>query len=86
LFFHFKTFRNYRAVFEEQKSAIEQRYRSLLEEAIQDAVFLSATNQDLMFENQQLKQGNQLSPTFISIIFCDVVHDVPVGLVECFIP
>lgn len=56
--FHcFQTFRNYRTVFEEQKSAIEQRYRSLLEEAIQDAVFLSATNQDLMFENQQLKQG-----------------------------
>ncbi|CAB3983888.1 kinesin KIN-4A [Paramuricea clavata] len=53
---NFQTFRNYRAVFEEQKSAIEQRYRSLLEEAIQDAVFLSATNQDLMFENQQLKQ------------------------------
>ncbi|XP_028405762.1 kinesin-II 85 kDa subunit-like [Dendronephthya gigantea] len=52
---NFQTFRNYRDVFEEQKLAIEQRYRSLLEEAIQDAVFLSATNQDLMFENQQLK-------------------------------
>ncbi|XP_046853337.1 kinesin-like protein klp-20 isoform X2 [Xenia sp. Carnegie-2017] len=53
---NFQTFRNYRSVFEEQKTAIEQRYRSLLEEAIQDAVFLSATNQELMFENQQIKQ------------------------------
>lgn len=56
-----QTFRNYRSVFEEQKTAIEQRYRSLLEEAIQDAVFLSATNQELMFENQQIKQGCILS-------------------------
>ena len=57
---HFQTFRNYREVFEDQKSAIEQRYRSLLEEAIQDAVFLSTRNQELMHENQALKQGNCL--------------------------
>jgi hypothetical protein len=71
-FLYFKTFRNYRTVFEEQKSAIEQRYRSLLEEAIQDAVFLSATNQDLMFENQQLKQGNQLTYVFCTCIKSDM--------------
>ena len=54
-----QTFRNYREVFEDQKAAIEQRYRTLLEEAIQDAVFLSTRNQELMHENQVLKQGNE---------------------------
>ncbi|XP_002734593.1 uncharacterized protein LOC100366509, partial [Saccoglossus kowalevskii] len=53
---HFQTFRNYREVFEEQKAALEQRYRSLLEESIQDAVFLSTRNSELMQENQALKQ------------------------------
>ncbi|KAK3724935.1 hypothetical protein QZH41_017145, partial [Actinostola sp. cb2023] len=53
---HFQTFRNYREVFEEQKAGIEQRYRSLLEEAIQDAVFLSTRNQELMQESQSLQQ------------------------------
>ena len=52
-----QTFRNYREVFEEQKAAIEQRYRTLLEEAIQDAVFLSTRNQELLHESQSLKQG-----------------------------
>lgn len=51
-----QTFRNYREVFEEQKAAIEQRYRTLLEEAIQDAVFLSTRNQELMQENQSVRQ------------------------------
>ena len=59
-FYNFvQTFRNYREVFEDQKAAIEQRYRTLLEEAIQDAVFLSTRNQELMHENQVLKQGSE---------------------------
>ncbi|XP_022091493.1 kinesin-like protein FLA10 [Acanthaster planci] len=53
---HFQTFRNYREVFEEQKASLEQRYRSLLEDAIQDAVFLSSRNSELEQENQALKQ------------------------------
>lgn len=46
-------------MFEEQKNVIEQRYRTLLEDAVQDAVFLSTRNNELMQENQALKQGIQ---------------------------
>ncbi|ELT92202.1 hypothetical protein CAPTEDRAFT_221227 [Capitella teleta] len=54
---HFQTFRQYRQVFDEQKNVIEQRYRELLEDAVQDAIFLSTRNNELMMENQTLKQG-----------------------------
>ncbi|KAL3879007.1 hypothetical protein ACJMK2_031328 [Sinanodonta woodiana] len=53
---HFQTFRNYREMFEEQKAALEQRYRHLLEDSIQDAVFLSSRNNELVQENQELKK------------------------------
>lgn len=53
---NFQTFRNYRQVFEEQKAALEQRYRGLLEDCIQDSVFLSTRNSELVQENQALKQ------------------------------
>ena len=52
-----QTFRSYREMFEEQKATIEQRFRGLLEESIQDAVFLSSRNSELMQENQAHKQG-----------------------------
>ena len=42
-------------MFEEQKVAIDQRYRKLLEDCIQDAVFLSSRNSELTTENQSLK-------------------------------
>lgn len=42
-------------MFEEQKVAIEQRYRHLLDDSIQDAVFLSARNNELVQENQELR-------------------------------
>ena len=57
-----QTFRQYREMFEEQKSVIEQRYRGLLEEAIDDAVFLSSRNTELSQESLAVKQG-QLPPT-----------------------
>lgn len=53
---HFQTFRHYREAFEEQKAALELRYRALLEDSIQDAVYLSSRNQELVDENQNLKQ------------------------------
>ena len=48
-------------MFEEQKTVLEQRYRNLLNDAIQDAVFLSTRNNELVQENQALKQGTQLN-------------------------
>lgn len=53
---HFQTFRNYREVYEEQRASLEQRYRTLLEDAIQDSIFLSSRNQELIDENQNLRQ------------------------------
>ena len=50
-----QTFRQYREVFEQQKAVLEQRYRGLLEDAIQDAVFLSTRNNELLMENQSLQ-------------------------------
>eukprot|EP00054_Salpingoeca_dolichothecata_P019952 m.125031 g.125031 ORF g.125031 m.125031 type:complete len:681 (+) comp23441_c0_seq2:109-2151(+) len=53
---NFQTFRNYRAVFEDQKLAIEMRFRSVLEESIRDAIFLAGENSKLQEENDRLKQ------------------------------
>ena len=44
-------------MFEQQKGVIEERYRALLEDAVQDAVFLSTRNSELTQENQNLTQG-----------------------------
>ena len=52
---YLQTFRQYREVFEQQKAVLEQRYRGLLEDAIQDAIFLSTRNNELLMENQSLQ-------------------------------
>ncbi|RXM94183.1 hypothetical protein EOD39_18272 [Acipenser ruthenus] len=49
-----EVFRAFREVFEEQKDALDRRYRTVLREAIQDAIYLSARNQQLEAENAQL--------------------------------
>lgn len=53
---HFQTFRSYREMFEEQKVAMDQRYRQLLEDSIQDAIFLSSRNNELQDESKSLRQ------------------------------
>ncbi|XP_034163299.2 trichohyalin [Pangasianodon hypophthalmus] len=49
-----QVFRTFRQVLEEQKRLAEGRYRTLLLEAIQDAVYLSSQNQQLQDDNMQL--------------------------------
>uniref|UniRef100_A0A3Q4HA06 Si:dkey-201i24.3 n=1 Tax=Neolamprologus brichardi TaxID=32507 RepID=A0A3Q4HA06_NEOBR len=49
-----QVFRVFRQVGEEQRKISEGRYRSVLLEAVQDAIYLSAQNQQLQAENKQL--------------------------------
>ncbi|XP_071314053.1 golgin subfamily A member 6-like protein 9 [Trachinotus anak] len=49
-----QVFRVFRQVSEEQRKLSESRYRSVLLEAVQDAVYLSAQNQQLQADNKQL--------------------------------
>ncbi len=53
-----QVFRAYRECFEEQKMIIEQRFRQLLEESIQDAVYLSVENSRLKASSQNIQHGN----------------------------
>ncbi|KAF7668460.1 hypothetical protein LDENG_00011970 [Lucifuga dentata] len=52
-----KVFRAFRQVSDEQRKMSESRYRSVLLEAVQDAVYLSAQNQQLQIENKQLRKA-----------------------------
>ena len=52
-----QVFRVFRQVLEEQRRLSEERYRTLLLEAIQDAVLLSAQNQQLQAEKRQLQRS-----------------------------
>ncbi|XP_029367803.1 golgin subfamily A member 6-like protein 4 isoform X2 [Echeneis naucrates] len=52
-----QVFRVFRQVSEEQRKLSEGRYRNVLLEAVQDAVFLSAQNQQLQSDNKQLRKA-----------------------------
>ncbi|XP_051789537.1 trichohyalin [Erpetoichthys calabaricus] len=51
-----QVFRAFRELTEKQKEVLTQRYHSLLLESIQDAVHLSARNQQLQLENLELQR------------------------------
>lgn len=51
----------FRQVSEEQRKITEDRYKDVLMEAVQDAVFLSAQNQQLQADNKRLRKGQRLS-------------------------
>lgn len=53
-----QTFRAYREMFENYKLELENRWRNLLGEAIQDAVFLASRNSQLNEQNMVVKQEN----------------------------
>ncbi|XP_074529943.1 uncharacterized protein LOC141793287 [Halichoeres trimaculatus] len=52
-----QVFRIFRQVSDEQRKMTEGRYRAVLLEAVQDAVYLSAQNQQLQAENKQLRKA-----------------------------
>ncbi|XP_058504903.1 polyamine-modulated factor 1-binding protein 1 [Solea solea] len=52
-----QVFRVFRQVNEEHRKMSESRYRCLLLEAVQDAVYLSAQNQQLQTDNKQLHKA-----------------------------
>ncbi|KAL6117710.1 uncharacterized protein ACO6RY_15440 [Pungitius sinensis] len=52
-----EVFRVFRQVSEEQRRMSERRYRSVVLEAVQDAVYLSAQNQELQADNKQLRKA-----------------------------
>ncbi|XP_026185553.1 chromosome-associated kinesin KIF4A isoform X2 [Mastacembelus armatus] len=52
-----QVFREFRQVSEEQRKMSEGRYRSILLEAVQDAIYLSAQNQQLQADNKQLHKA-----------------------------
>ena len=62
-----QVFRAYRESFEQEKETIEQRFRDLLEEALEDAIFLSAANSQLKLQVQDLKQGTW---NYVYVLLC----------------
>ncbi|XP_041846693.1 uncharacterized protein LOC121643376 [Melanotaenia boesemani] len=52
-----QVFRVFRQVSEEQRKISEARYRSVLLEAVQDAIYLSAQNQQLQADNKKLSKA-----------------------------
>ena len=61
-------------MFDKQKLVLEKRYRELLDDSIQDAVFLSSRNNELMEENAALRKGN-VHTTIKAVLMNYAVHD-----------
>jgi len=53
-----QTFRAYKLVCDEYKDELETRWKSLLDEAIKDAVFIKSRNQELNQSNKKLSREN----------------------------
>lgn len=67
----------FRQVSEEQRKMSEDRYRSVLLEAVQDAVFLSAQNQQLQADNSQLRKGQSVLPSLIPNPWSSARQEMP---------
>lgn len=53
--------RTFRQAADEQRKVCEGRYRGVLLEAVQDAIYLSAQNQQLQADIKQLREGQSVS-------------------------
>lgn len=72
-----KVFRRFHESSEDLRRTSEARYRSVLLEAVHDAVYLSAQNRQLHADNQQLRKGGFRSTlALLTLWFTEIVLSV----------